>query len=55
MMRSIFSQELAAASVIAVGTSPALSGFYHRTIRLRRKEQDGPEIAPVSPYLQAAE
>jgi len=36
LVRSIFAKELAATSVIGIGSNPALIGFYARTIRLRR-------------------
>jgi putative ATP-binding cassette transporter len=55
VMRSIFARELASSSVIAIGTSPGLSGFYDRTIRLRRLEDEPEAIAPLTPYLAAAE
>src|SRR5262249_27548567 len=35
LVRSIFAKELATATVIGIGTNPALSGFYGRTIHLR--------------------
>ena len=35
LMRSIFAQELAAATVIGIGNAPPLKGFYARTIQLR--------------------
>jgi hypothetical protein len=46
LIRSIFGSELAAASVIGIGSSPALDGFYTRTLHFRR--------LPV-PRYQAAE
>jgi hypothetical protein len=35
LVRSIFAKELAAATVIGIGSNPALTGFYARTIHLR--------------------
>ncbi len=35
LARSIFAKELAAATVIGIGSNPALAGFYARTIHLR--------------------
>ena len=35
LVRSIFAKELAAATVIGIGSNPALTGFYGRTIHLR--------------------
>jgi vitamin B12/bleomycin/antimicrobial peptide transport system ATP-binding/permease protein len=55
VMRSIFTRELASSSVIAIGTSPGLSGFYDRTIRLRRIEDEAGAVATLTPYLAAAE
>jgi putative ATP-binding cassette transporter len=36
LIRSIFGSELATASVIGIGSSPALDGFYTRTLNFRR-------------------
>jgi putative ATP-binding cassette transporter len=60
LMRSIFARELAASTVIGIGSTPSLNGFYHRTIKLRRLAGQDPESIklPVSwplPQLQAAE
>jgi putative ATP-binding cassette transporter len=61
LMRSIFSHELKSASVVGIGSGPALNGFYHRTIRMRRVPADPypePFELPASwglPHLQAAE
>jgi putative ATP-binding cassette transporter len=61
LMRSIFTRELAFATVIGIGSGPSLNGFYHRTIRLRRLPADQHSESfdtPVSwplPHLQAAE
>jgi putative ATP-binding cassette transporter len=60
LMRSIFARELASSTVIGIGSGPALNGFYHRTIRMRRISADHPEpfVVPSSwplPHLQAAE
>jgi len=35
LTRSIFAKELATATVIGIGSNPALTGFYGRTIHLR--------------------
>jgi putative ATP-binding cassette transporter len=49
LIRSIFGSELAASSVIGIGTSPALDGFYTRTLHFRRL----PSTAhPVRPHLR---
>jgi putative ATP-binding cassette transporter len=48
LVRSIFANELSGATVIAIGSSPALKGFYTRTLRLRRFQPD-PQ-AWLSPY-----
>jgi putative ATP-binding cassette transporter len=40
ILRSIFSQELAHATVIGCTGSPALAGFYTRTVNLRRRGAD---------------
>lgn len=36
LLRSIFARELADATVIGIGNTPALDGFYRRTLRLTR-------------------
>ena len=49
LIRSIFGSELAAAAVIGIGSSPALDGFYTRTLHFRRL----PATAhPTRPYLR---
>jgi putative ATP-binding cassette transporter len=35
LVRSLFAKELAAATVIGIGSNPALVGFYGRTVHLR--------------------
>jgi putative ATP-binding cassette transporter len=40
--RSIFAHELAAATVIGIGSNPALTGFYGRTIHLRHLSANPP-------------
>jgi len=49
LIRSIFGSELAAASVIGIGTSPALDGFYTRTLHFRRLQSTA---HPVRPHLR---
>ena len=58
LLRSIFSRELAASTVIGVADSPGLPGFYHRTITLRRIDESGDQEfgrAWSLPRLVAAE
>ena len=43
LARSIFAKELAAATVIGIGSNPALSGFYTRTIHLRHLPANPPQ------------
>jgi putative ATP-binding cassette transporter len=63
LVRSIFANELSGATVIAIGSSPALKGFYTRTLRLRRFQPDTqawrspyhrPRYSVVEAELQAA-
>ena len=48
LLRSIFAEELADATVFASGANPALNGFYTRTLQLRRRPAATPlrQIAP---------
>jgi len=59
LMKSIFARELRSTTVVGIGSGPALNGFYHRTIRLRRlADRAEPFDLPASwplPHLQAAE
>jgi vitamin B12/bleomycin/antimicrobial peptide transport system ATP-binding/permease protein len=60
LMKSIFARELKSSAVVGIGSGPALNGFYHRTIRLRRIAADQPDISGLPnswplPHLQAAE
>lgn len=54
LIRSIFGSELSAASVIGIGSSPALDGFYTRTLHFRRLQstahQVRPHLRPVPRY-----
>jgi putative ATP-binding cassette transporter len=50
LIRSIFGSELAAASVIGIGSSPALDGFYTRTLHFRRLQSTS---HPARPHLRA--
>jgi putative ATP-binding cassette transporter len=54
LIRSIFGSELAAASVIGIGSSPALDGFYTRTLHFRRLPTTAhptrPHLRPVPRY-----
>jgi putative ATP-binding cassette transporter len=47
LMRSIFTDDLAGTAVIGIGSSPALDGFYTRTILLR--------VLPTVPRLRQAQ
>jgi putative ATP-binding cassette transporter len=57
LIRSIFGSELAGASVIGIGSSPALDGFYTRTLHFRRlpstAHQARPHLRPVPRYQPA--
>jgi vitamin B12/bleomycin/antimicrobial peptide transport system ATP-binding/permease protein len=63
LVRSIFGSELAAASVIGIGSSPALDGFYTRTLHFRRLQgathtvrphlRPVPRFQPLEPERQA--
>jgi vitamin B12/bleomycin/antimicrobial peptide transport system ATP-binding/permease protein len=57
LIRSIFGSELATASVIGIGTSPALDGFYTRTLHFRRLQGTAhavrPHLRPVPRHLPA--
>lgn len=57
LIRSIFGSELAASSVIGIGTSPALEGFYTRTLHFRRLQSTvhpaRPHLRPVARYQPA--
>jgi putative ATP-binding cassette transporter len=59
LIRSIFGSELAASSVISIGSSPALDGFYTRTLHFRRLQSTAhpplrPQPRPV-PRFQPGE
>lgn len=55
LMRSIFAEELAHATVVGCASSPALAGFYSRTIHLRRRGAGAiARSAPVSPPRKPA-
>jgi len=43
LARSIFAKELASATVIGIGSNPALTGFYTRTIHLRHLSANPPQ------------
>ncbi|MGH6929563.1 MAG: hypothetical protein ACREEV_14700, partial [Dongiaceae bacterium] len=57
LIRSIFGSELATSSVIGIGTSPALEGFYTRTLHFRRLQSTvhpaRPHLRPVARYQPA--
>ncbi|MGE0164962.1 MAG: ABC transporter ATP-binding protein/permease [Dongiaceae bacterium] len=64
LIRSIFGSELATASVIGIGSSPALDGFYTRTLNFRRlhgpahpavrqQHRTAPRYRPAEAELQA--
>jgi putative ATP-binding cassette transporter len=57
LARSIFAKELAAATVIGIGSNPALTGFYARTIHLRHLPANPPQplfAHPQRPRYPAA-
>jgi putative ATP-binding cassette transporter len=56
LLRSIFARELAESTVVAIGNSPALQGFYDRTLRLDRCDNsEDVEEGWSARRLQAAE
>jgi hypothetical protein len=50
---SIFEDQLAATAVVSIGRSPARSGFYDRTLHLRRLDESA-TLVPLRPRPRPA-